>query len=65
VLKGAGALLARLATARQSKDVDMFFDATSADVDEAVDALRAALRIDLGDHFGFDITPVSPLQGEA
>ncbi|MCO8273580.1 nucleotidyl transferase AbiEii/AbiGii toxin family protein [Actinoplanes sp. TRM 88003] len=44
VLKGAGALLARLATARHSKDVDVFFNATEADVDDAVDALRTALR---------------------
>jgi Nucleotidyl transferase AbiEii toxin, Type IV TA system len=65
VLKGAGALLARLTTARHSKDVDMFFDATNADVGDAVDALQAALRVDLGDHFGFDVTRVSPLQEEA
>lgn len=65
VLKGAGALLARLATARHSKDIDMFFTATDADVDDAVDALQAALRIDLGDHFAFDITRVAPLQEEA
>jgi len=65
VLKGAGALLARLATARHSKDVDVFFDATDADVDDALDALRAGLRIDLGDHFDFDITRVTPLQEEA
>ncbi|MCW3841687.1 nucleotidyl transferase AbiEii/AbiGii toxin family protein [Micromonospora yasonensis] len=65
VLKGAGALLARLATARHSKDVDVFFNATDADVDDAVDALRAALRIDLGDHFAFDVMRVAPLQEEA
>ncbi|MFD2763853.1 nucleotidyl transferase AbiEii/AbiGii toxin family protein [Micromonospora eburnea] len=65
VLKGAGALLARLATARHSKDVDVFFDATDADVNDAVDALRAALRIDLGDHFAFDVTRVAPLHEEA
>jgi hypothetical protein len=40
--KGAGALLARLATARHSKDVDVFFNATDADVDDALDALRLA-----------------------
>jgi hypothetical protein len=56
VLKGAEALLARLATARHSKDVDVFYNAADADVDDAVDALQTALRIDLGDHFGFDIT---------
>ncbi|MEU2612256.1 nucleotidyl transferase AbiEii/AbiGii toxin family protein [Micromonospora sp. NPDC007271] len=65
VLKGAGALLARLTTARHSKDVDVFFNATDADVNDAVDALRAALRIDLGDHFAFDVTRVAPLQEEA
>jgi hypothetical protein len=65
VLKGAGALLARLATARHSKDVDVFFNATDADVNDAVDALRAALWIDLGDHFAFDVTRVAPLQEEA
>lgn len=65
VLKGAGALLARLATARHSKDVDVFFNATGADADDAVDALQAALRIDLGDHFDFDITRVTPLHEEA
>lgn len=43
VLKGAGALLARLTMARHSKDVDVFFDAADADVDHAVDALRAAI----------------------
>jgi hypothetical protein len=66
VLKGAGALLARLDAARHSKDVDVFFDATrDAEVDDAVDALQAALRIDLGDHFAFDVTRIAPLQEEA
>ena len=65
VLKGAGALLARLKVARHSKDVDVFFDATDADVDDAVDALRDALRVDLRDHFDFDVTRVAPLQEEA
>jgi hypothetical protein len=65
VLKGAGALLARLATARHSKDIDVFFNATGADVDAAVEALRSALRLDLGDHFAFDVTRIAPLQEEA
>ncbi|BCB79129.1 hypothetical protein GCM10022251_19530 [Phytohabitans flavus] len=65
VLKGAGALLARLATARHSKDVDVFFSATNADVDDALSALLVALRVDLGDHFDFDVTRVAPLQEEA
>jgi Nucleotidyl transferase AbiEii toxin, Type IV TA system len=65
VLKGAGALLARLATARHSKDVDVFFNATEAAVDDAVQALRAAIRADIGDHFAFDVTRIAPLQEEA
>jgi hypothetical protein len=32
VLKGAGALLAQLATARQSEDIDVPFDVSDADV---------------------------------
>lgn len=65
VLKGAGALLARIRVSRHSKDVDMFFDVSDADADEAVDALREALNIDLHDFFDFRITRVSPLQEEA
>jgi hypothetical protein len=65
VLKGAGALLARLTTARHSKDVDVFFNATDAAVEDAVAALRAALRSDIGDHFVFDVTRIAPLQEEA
>jgi hypothetical protein len=65
VLKGAGALLARLSAARHSKDVDVFFDATDVDVNDAVTALQAALHLDLGDHFAFDIARIAPLQEEA
>jgi hypothetical protein len=65
VLKGAGALLARLTTARHSKDVDVLFNATDADVDDALNALQAALQRDLGDHFAFDVTRIAPLQEEA
>ncbi len=65
VLKGAGALLARVRVSRHSKDVDMFYDVIEADADEAVDALREALNIDLRDFFDFRITRVSPLQEEA
>jgi hypothetical protein len=36
VLKGAGALLARLATARHSEDIDVLFEVSDADVDDAV-----------------------------
>jgi hypothetical protein len=65
VLKGAGALLARLAAARHSKDIDVLFEVSDADVDDAVEALLAALRDDLGDHFRFEVTRVAPLQQEA
>ena len=43
VLKGAGALLARLATARHSKDVDVFFNATDAAVDDVLGCHRQEL----------------------
>lgn len=65
VLKGAGALLARIRVSRHSRDIDLFYDVTEADTDEAVDALRAALDLDLGDFFDFRITGVSPLLEEA
>jgi hypothetical protein len=64
VLKGASALLARLTTARHSKDVDVFFNATDADVHDAADALRVAILLDLGDYFNFGITRTTPLQEE-
>lgn len=65
VLKGAGALLARLKTARHSMDVDVFFDVTDADVDGAVQALRIALLLDLGDFFVFAVNRVGLLREEA
>jgi hypothetical protein len=43
----------------------VFFDATDAEVDDAVSALQAALRLNLGDHFAFDVTRIAPLQEEA
>lgn len=65
VLKGAGALLARIRVSRHSKDVDMLYGVGEADVDEAVDALREALNIDLQDFFAFRITRVARLHEEA
>lgn len=65
VLKGAGALLARLTQARHSKDIDVYFTEQHADASEAVAALRDALGRDLGDYFGFDVARVTPLQEEA
>jgi hypothetical protein len=43
VLKGAGALLARLEQARNSKDIDVYFAEQSAAVSDATSALRRAL----------------------
>lgn len=66
VLKGAGALLARLeGQARHSRDIDLYFAERSADTDHAVQALATALDRDLADHFRFEVTRVSPLQEAA
>ena len=65
VLKGAGALLARLEQARHSKDIDIFFAEQSAAVPDAILALRRNLSRDLGDFFGFEVTRIVPLQEEA
>lgn len=46
VLKGAGALLARLEQARHSKDIDVYFAEQSAAVSDAISALRRALSPD-------------------
>lgn len=76
VLKGAGALLARLEIARHSQDIDMLYgaparagdvagDTLDASIEEAVHALRQVAAADLLDHFRFEITRTSPLQEEA
>jgi len=65
VLKGAGALLARLEQARHSKDIDVYFAERSAAVSDATSALRTALDRDLGDFFRFEVTRIVPLQEEA
>jgi Nucleotidyl transferase AbiEii toxin, Type IV TA system len=79
ILKGAGALLARLPDARHSRDLDLAYSARhqkteprqasavaqEASVAEAVAELTAAADRDLGDHFRFEITRTSPLQEQA
>lgn len=65
VLKGAGALLARLEQARHSKDIDVYFTEQRADAAEAVASLRNVLARELGDFFAFEVTRVTPLQEEA
>jgi hypothetical protein len=62
ILKGAGALLARVPGARHSKDLDLYYDRRSRLPEAAVGALTAVLDSDIGDHFRFEVTKVSPLQ---
>lgn len=64
VLKGAGALLARLVDARHSKDIDVFYTEQDASTGEACDALRQSLDHDIGDYFGFEILRITALQEE-
>ena len=60
VLKGAGALLARLHTARHSVDIDLY--RRRGDLTAAEEALRQAARSDLGDYFTFDVGVARTLQ---
>ncbi len=79
VLKGAGALLARLPDARHSRDLDLAYAGTGlasgagragaispeTSLTEVIAVLTAAVDRDLGDHFRFEITRSSPLQEHA
>jgi hypothetical protein len=65
VLKGAGALLARLEHARHSKDIDVYFAVRAAEAAAAATTLRRALEHDLGDFFRFDVTKIVPMHEEA
>lgn len=60
VLKGAVSLLARLDTARHSKDVDLVWQ-PATELVEAEQALRVAAARDLGDFFVFALGPAGPL----
>ncbi len=51
VLKGGTALLARVRTARHSKDIDLF--RREGTLETAVGEIRAAAALDLGDHLNF------------
>lgn len=61
VLKGAGALLARLPDARHSKDIDLYYAELAAGPEEATAALLAAADRDIGDHFRFEATKTTQL----
>lgn len=56
VLKGGTAMLARVYDARTTKDIDLLGQLSN--LDNAIEALRAAMLIDLGDHFRFFVTNV-------
>nr|WP_239028469.1 nucleotidyl transferase AbiEii/AbiGii toxin family protein [Pseudonocardia acidicola] len=58
VLKGGTALLARVRTARHSRDIDLF--RRTGTLDNAVTELRAAAALDLDDHFRFVFTSAAP-----
>jgi len=61
VLKGGNAVLTRVHDARTTKDIDLLAELT--DLDSAVRQLRAAVEIDLGDHFRFVITAARTVSG--
>ena len=61
VLKGATGLLARMpGHIRHSIDIDLYFE---GEIEAAIDALREATQLDLGDFFTFDIERGSGLLG--
>ncbi len=62
MLKGAGALLARLPVARHSKDIDLYYAERATEPDVAVAALARVADRDIGDHFRFELTKTTPLQ---
>lgn len=66
VLKGGTGLLVRIQEARYSKDIDLVVPGEDFDLDESVEALRADIRIDAGDHLNFAIDRVTqPNDGQS
>ncbi|GIG29265.1 nucleotidyl transferase AbiEii/AbiGii toxin family protein [Cellulomonas marina] len=61
VLKGGTAVLARVNDARHSKDVDLL--RSLGNIDDALEALRAAVAVDLADHFRFVVGTARPVGG--
>lgn len=61
VVKGGTAMLMRIPNARATRDIDLY--ARESSLEFAIEALRTALRTDLGDFFRFDIASVQPIQG--
>lgn len=62
VLKGGTGMLARVATARATNDVDLYCRNTSS-TEEAVASLRELAAVDLGDHFRFNYLSHEPSLG--
>lgn len=63
VLKGGTSMLARIPTARTTRDIDLA--AKERTLDAAVAALRTSASTDLGDHFRFEYRDTQPLlEGE-
>lgn len=58
LLKGGGAMLARVPNTRATKDVDLA--SSSTDLDEAQDRLERIVDQDLGDHIRFGLTAARP-----
>ena len=56
LLKGGGAMLARVPTTRSTKDIDLA--AAGSDLDEAQRALQDVARHELGDHLRFELTAI-------
>jgi hypothetical protein len=65
ILKGGGALLARLPVARHSNDIDLLYAERDFAPDSAVTALARNIDQDIGDHFRFEITRTTFLQESA
>jgi hypothetical protein len=58
LLKGGGAMLARVPDTRATKDLDLA--ASVKDLEEAQEALEWAVQHDAGDHLRFDLTSSKP-----
>lgn len=63
VLKGGNAMLTRVNNARTTKDIDLL--AELQDLNVALEKLRLALAVDIGDHFRFVVTRIDSSTGGA
>lgn len=63
VLKGGQGMLARSIASRATRDIDLA--ASSGELSHAVDELKSAAAIDLGDYVTFEFREARPIQEEA